>query len=313
VNRPGYWYWRVRADYGGNNYGQWTPIRSFRSIRPADFNLNSIPSKTRYGYRLTVSGKLELNGKPVKKARLNVERRFLQDPVHRVYGTVRTDSRGRFAFSLPMRASASWRLTWRDEPTPTTVLKRKATTTKRPSWKKKPKISKAALAKRYGKGAKLVRAGNGRWTVKYGKQTKAKAKSVPATTGLVRASHARAIASEDGIKGQAPFAVTVTPRVTLKLAKSRVVRNRYIKVTGSIFPKRQGLIQVLGSDGWETVKKVKPRKTRFGTRIRAKLAPGRYRIRLFVPQDKRKRLGAGKSRRSGLFVYDKFVVRKGGR
>jgi len=302
VDKPGTWYWRVRGDYCDGQYGQWTPLRSFKSIRPPDFNMNAVPSKLRYGYRLTVSGRLEQNGKPIKKARLAVERRFLKDPVHRVYGTVRTDARGRFAFSLPMRSSASWRVVWRDDATTERLLG--PVVKPKPKPKAKPKPKKRAPAKAKKKPAKKTTAP---------KKKKETAVRVARSAPIVRRATARPVAPEEGIRGQAPFAVTVTPRVTLKLDKKRVVRNRKLKLTGSIFPRRPGQIQILGSDGWETIKKVKPRKSRFGVRVRAKLAPGRYRVRLYVPRDKRQRLGNGTSRRSGLFVYDRFVVRGGGR
>lgn len=249
VSVPGTFYWRVRADYCDKKFGQWTPIRSFRSIRPPDFNLNTIPTKLSYGNRLTVAGRLELNAKPVKKQQLYVERRLMTDEDYLVYGTVKTDSRGRFAFSLPMRRSASWRLVWRETAATTPVG---------------------------GKSANALQ-----------------------------------VASDTGIKGQAPFAVTVVPRVTLQLSSSRVVRKRTLKVRGSVFPRRPAELQVLTSSGWETIKKITPKRTRFGMNVRAKLDPGRYQVRLLVREDKRKRLGTGESRRAGVLVYDKFVIRGG--
>lgn len=286
IDKPGIWYWRVRADFCGGTLGQWTPLRAFRSVKPPDFNLNTIPTKLGYGYRLTVAGRLVNNGTPVKRTRIHIERRFLKDPVHRVFGTVRTDARGRFAFSLPMRASASWRLVWREG---------EEALAPKPDKKKTKKKTKKTV-KRTRKTTREV-------------QTAPNGARIQRVLPPPKSSNARPIASEDGIRGQAPFAVNVTPRVTLKLGTRRVVRKRKIKVTGSVFPRRPAQLQVRTSDGWETVRRITPRRSRFGVRIRANFAPGRHQVRLLVPSDKRGRLALGKSRRKAVLVYDRFVVR----
>ncbi len=66
----------MRADYCAEVLGQWSPTRSFRSVFPPDFNLNSVPGKVDFGRRLVIGGQLKNNGAVVKKARLYLERRI---------------------------------------------------------------------------------------------------------------------------------------------------------------------------------------------------------------------------------------------
>ncbi len=226
---PGVYHWRVRADLCDDVVGQWSPTRSFRSVRAPNFNLNSIPSKVTFKRRIVVSGRLVHNGRRVRRARLRLERRFWPSRGYRRGRVVRTDARGRFRFRLRMTRSASYRLLW------------KAT-----------------------------------------------------------AAHP---------EGVAPFAVTVTPRVTLVVKPRRVERRGFIRLRGSVFPRRRAVLQERTSDAGETVRRFKPRRARFGMALRANFRPGRHQLRLLVPRDKRRRLGTASSRRRGVLVFDRFVVR----
>ena len=70
ISHPGRWYWRVRADYCDNIKGQWAPVRSFHSVRPPDFGLNTIPTKIGFAEGLVVTGALSYNGAKVKQPTL---------------------------------------------------------------------------------------------------------------------------------------------------------------------------------------------------------------------------------------------------
>ncbi|WP_217912733.1 DUF4962 domain-containing protein [Miltoncostaea marina] len=113
VTTPGVNHWRVRADYCNGGAGQWSPARSFRSVRPPSFNLNSVPASVEYRRQMTVSGQLMDNGAPVRRARLHLERRLAGAGAYRPAGTVRTDRRGRYRFRLIAVRTADYRLVWR--------------------------------------------------------------------------------------------------------------------------------------------------------------------------------------------------------
>jgi hypothetical protein len=114
-------------------------------------------------------------------------------------------------------------------------------------------------------------------------------------------------ATEAHPEGIAPFGVEVGPRVTLVLASGKVARKGRLRVSGSVYPRRLVRLQALGASGWETIRTITPARPRFRVSMRATMDPGRYRLRLLVPGDRR--LAAGKSRQRKLFVYDRFVLR----
>jgi hypothetical protein len=232
VTTPGRHYWRVRADYCDGPKGQWSTTRSFHSVFPPDFNLNSIPRKVEYRKRVVLAGQLRNNGAVVKRARLYLERRVWPRDEFRPAGTIRTNKQGRFRFSLRMTRSASYRLVWRE-------------TAKNP-------------------------------------------------------------------QGTAVFGINVAPRVVFRLASGRVVRRSGLRVKGAIFPKRPAVIQLKTSDGWETIRKLTPRRARFSVSVSTRrIEPGRHRLRLWVPRDRQRKLVNAASRQRGVLVYDRFVIRGG--
>lgn len=230
ITTPGIHYWRVRADYCGEVKGQWSPTRSFRSVFPPDFNLNTIPRRVDFKRKIVVSGRLKNNGAPVRNARLYLERRVWPQDSYRPSGVVRTNRQGKFRFRLRMVRSADYRLVWR--------------------------------------------------------------------------------ASNTNPEGAASFGIQVQPRVAFRLTSSRVARKRVIKVKGLIFPKRRAVIQMRTSDGWTTLRRITPRRARFAVAVGTrKLEPGRHRLRLWVPRDKRRKLANTASRQRRVLVYDRFVIR----
>ena len=166
----------MRADYCGEVIGQWTATRSFRSVFPPDFNLNSVPAKVDFGRRVVIGGQLKNNGAAVKKARLYLERRIFPSDTFKAAGIVNTNNSGRFRFQLKMNRSADYRLVWRE--------------------------------------------------------------------------------SASNPEGAAAFGIDVQPRVTFRLASSRVVRRKGLVVKGTVYPKRPGFVQIKTSDGWQNLRKV---------------------------------------------------------
>lgn len=230
ITTPGLHYWRVRADYCGDVKGQWSPTRSFRSVFPPDFNLNSIPGRVDYRTQVVVGGQLKNNGAGVTKARVYLERRLYPSDEFRPAGMITTGPGGRFAFALRMSRSADYRLVWREDTT-----------------------------------------------------------------------HPQ---------GTAAFGIDVTPRVTFRLASSRVARRSSLMVKGSIYPKRPAAIQMKTSDGWLTVRKLTPTGDRFAVAVpTTRIDPGSHRLRLWVPSDSQRRFANIASRQRGVLVYDKFVIR----
>jgi hypothetical protein len=110
-------------------------------------------------------------------------------------------------------------------------------------------------------------------------------------------------------EGQAPFAIQVQPRVSFSVAGRKVVRRGRVKVQGSVYPVRVAYIQSKTSGGWETIRTLRLRKSRFAFPLKATLIPGRHRLRVLVPGDQR--LATARSKARPLFVYDKFVIRTG--
>lgn len=113
VTKPGLWYWRVRTILcADKDFSPWSVTSSFRSVRPPQFNLNAVPNKADFGRRVTVAGRLVHNGRGVTKPVLVLERRLWPSQDFSAYGTVRGDAAGRFAFSLSIKRTATWRLRW---------------------------------------------------------------------------------------------------------------------------------------------------------------------------------------------------------
>lgn len=111
-------------------------------------------------------------------------------------------------------------------------------------------------------------------------------------------------------EGTAAFGIDVTPRVTFRLASSRVVRRKGLRVKGSIYPRRPAVIQMRTSDGWQTLRKLKPRRNRFSVVVpTSRIDPGKHRIRLRVPRDSKRRFANTASRQRRVLVYDRFVIR----
>ncbi|MEW6582523.1 MAG: hypothetical protein AB1416_07170 [Actinomycetota bacterium] len=229
ITKTGPWYWRVRADFCDEQKGQWSPTRSFTSVRPPDFGLNEVPAKVEYGGRTTVVGALSFGGARVKKPTLVLERRVWPEREYRFFGTVKGDAAGRFAFRIKNTRTAAYRLRW--------------------------------------------------------------------------------AADDTHPEGQAPFAIQVLPRVAFTVGGRKVVRRGKVMVRGSVFPARTALIQTKVSGGWETIRTLKLRRTRFAFPLKATLVPGRHTLRMVVPGDQS--LSTARSRQHPLFVYDKFVIRGG--
>lgn len=116
--------------------------------------------------------------------------------------------------------------------------------------------------------------------------------------------------SDSHPEGIAPFVIRAVPRVSFHLARAKAVRGSRVTATGSIFPRRTAYIQVLQSDGWQNLRAV-PGTSRFSVTLKADLAPGVRRLRLYVPDGDGTLQGTGSTARR-LFVYDRFVVKARG-
>ncbi len=112
VPTAGRWYWRVRADMCNQITSQWSPTRSFISVRPPDFGLQTLPRTVIYGRSVIVAGKLQFGGRAVRSPKLIVERKEGRDSKFRGYGTIQGDARGRYAFRMRPKGSAAYRLRW---------------------------------------------------------------------------------------------------------------------------------------------------------------------------------------------------------
>jgi hypothetical protein len=111
-------------------------------------------------------------------------------------------------------------------------------------------------------------------------------------------------------EGAAAFGIDVQPRVTFRLASSRVVRHKGLVVKGTVYPKRPGLVQIKTSDGWENLRTVTARRNRFSVVVSTgRLDAGKYKLRFYVPRDGQRRFVNTASKQRGIFVYDKFIVR----
>jgi hypothetical protein len=111
-------------------------------------------------------------------------------------------------------------------------------------------------------------------------------------------------------QGTAAFGIDVQPRVTFRLATSRVARKKGLVVKGSIYPKRPAAIQMKTSDGWQTIRKLKPTRQRFQVTVSTgRIDPGTHRLRLWVPRDAQRKFANVASRQRGVLVFDRFIVR----
>lgn len=113
VSHTGTWYWRVRVKFCGDDaFSGWSANRKFVSVRPPAFNLNTFKTSVPYGTRQVISGRLVHNGAGVSKPVLVVERRVWPSDTFSTFGTVKGDASGRFAFTLPIKRTAAWRVRW---------------------------------------------------------------------------------------------------------------------------------------------------------------------------------------------------------
>jgi len=110
-------------------------------------------------------------------------------------------------------------------------------------------------------------------------------------------------------QGVASFDVTVLPRVSFTLNRSRVVRGRRYAAAGFVYPIRPAWIQVETSGGWSNLVRV-PSRTRFSLSLRAMLLPGTHHLRLYVPTDAAQTMAAVGSSARALFVYDVIVIKR---
>ncbi len=109
-------------------------------------------------------------------------------------------------------------------------------------------------------------------------------------------------------QGIASFDVTVVPRVSFALNRSRVVHGRTYGASGFVYPVRPAWIQVQTSRGWSNLVRV-PSRTRFSMTLRATLLPGTHHLRLYVPTDTNQTMAPVGSSSRSLFVYDVIVIK----
>lgn len=109
-------------------------------------------------------------------------------------------------------------------------------------------------------------------------------------------------------EGIASFDVTVLPRVSFTLTRSRVVRGHTYGVNGFVYPIRPAWIQVEGSGGWSNLVRV-PSRERFALTLRARFATGTQHLRLYVPTDTNQTMAPVGSSTRSLFVYDVIVIK----
>ena len=109
-------------------------------------------------------------------------------------------------------------------------------------------------------------------------------------------------------QGIASFDVTVVPRVSFALNRSRVVHGRTYGASGFVYPVRPAWIQVQTSNGWSNLVRV-PSRTRFAVNLRATLLPGTHHLRLYVPTDTNQTMAPVGSSSRALFVYDVIVIK----
>ncbi len=110
-------------------------------------------------------------------------------------------------------------------------------------------------------------------------------------------------------QGIASFNVTVAPRVSFTLNRSKVVRGRLYGVAGFVYPMRPAWVQYQTAHGWTNLVKV-PVKSRFAFNVRANFSPGTKRLRLYSPTDVNHMIASAGSSARNLFVYDVIVVKK---
>ncbi len=109
-------------------------------------------------------------------------------------------------------------------------------------------------------------------------------------------------------EGVASFDVTVLPRVSFTLTRSRVVRGHTYGMSGFVYPIRPAWIQFETSYGWSNLVRV-PSRERFSLNLRAKFSTGTQHLRLYVPTDADQTMAAVGSSARALFVYDVIVIK----
>ena len=109
-------------------------------------------------------------------------------------------------------------------------------------------------------------------------------------------------------RGTAPFDVSVVPRVSFALSRTKVVRHAAFVASGFVYPLRPAWIQRSTSTGWANLVRV-PRKSRFSVRLRANLNTGTQHLRLYAPIDAAHVMDAAASASRSLFVYDVIVIK----
>jgi hypothetical protein len=109
-------------------------------------------------------------------------------------------------------------------------------------------------------------------------------------------------------QGTAPFDVSVVPRVSFVLSRTKVVRHAAFVASGFVYPLRPAWIQRSTSTGWANLVRV-PRKSRFSVRLRANLNTGTQHLRLYAPIDAAHVMDAAASASRSLFVYDVIVIK----
>jgi hypothetical protein len=110
-------------------------------------------------------------------------------------------------------------------------------------------------------------------------------------------------------QGLAPFDVTVVPRVSFTLSRTKVVHGAKFVASGFVYPVRPVWIQRDTSTGWVDYFRVRGTKSRFSVTLRATLATGMQHLRLNVPTDSAHALAAAASASRALFVYDVIVIK----
>ena len=109
-------------------------------------------------------------------------------------------------------------------------------------------------------------------------------------------------------EGIASFDVTVLPRVSFTLTRSRVVRGRTYGARGFVYPVRPAWIQIQTANGWSNLVRV-PSSSRFALNLRAGVSTGTRHLRLYVPTDTNQTMAAVGSSTRSLFVYDVIRIK----
>jgi len=110
-------------------------------------------------------------------------------------------------------------------------------------------------------------------------------------------------------QGTAPFDVTVVPRVSFSLSRTKVIQRAKFVASGFVYPARPAWIQRDTSTGWTNLAAVPMAKSRFSVALRATLGTGTQHLRLYAPIDARHELATVASASRSLFVYDVIVIK----